>query len=401
MSPALLPIFLIVLVDVLGLTFILPLLPFYAEGFGATPFQVGLLTTVFAFCQLFSGPILGALSDRTGRKPLLLVSQAGTLVGFAILAGATTLPIVFLSRAIDGATAGNLSLAQAYIADVTAPKDRAKAFAVIGIAFGIGFLIGPAASGILAHYNYHYPIYAAMGLSALSIVATATLLPSVKPTGDASSGPGGRRPPAWKWSSYAPHFEKPQLRSALLQIFCFFLAFTMFTSGFALFAERRLTTGGRPFGPREVGLIFGYAGLLGIFIQGGMVGRLVRRFGELKVARMGFLSSAAAYTGLSFVFKVPFLLLSATFSSFGNGVLRPALTSLVSKSASPREQGLVLGFSQSLNSIAAIIAPLVGGALIEHEQTGLWALCMAVLCCVGLFLGRSHPAQEAAAQTTA
>ena len=173
----LLPIFLIVSVDVLGLTIILPLLPFYAEHYGASPAVVGLLVSLYAFCQLIAGPMLGRLSDHMGRRPLLLVSQVGTFIGFLILAYAHALWVIFLSRAIDGITAGNLSLAQAYISDVTRPEDRAKSFGLIGIAFGIGFLIGPAVSGILAKSDYRYPVFAAAGLSALSILATAVLLP--------------------------------------------------------------------------------------------------------------------------------------------------------------------------------------------------------------------------------
>src|SRR5271169_5526267 len=173
----LLAIFLIVAVDILGLTIMIPLLPFYAEKLGASPTQVGLLIGVYAACQLVSGPLLGRLSDFTGRKPLLLVSQVGTLIGFLILAFAPSLWVVFIARVIDGATAGNLSLAQAYISDVTRPEERAKSFGVIGIAFGMGFLIGPAISGFLSTYGYQYPIFAAAALSATSILATYFLLP--------------------------------------------------------------------------------------------------------------------------------------------------------------------------------------------------------------------------------
>ncbi len=179
----LLAIFLIVAVDVLGLTIMIPLLPFYAEKLGASPEQVGWLIGIYALCQLFSGPLLGRMSDHTGRKPLLLVSQAGTFVGFLITAFAPSLWILFLARAIDGCTAGNLSLAQAYISDVTEPKDRAKSFGIIGIAFGLGFLIGPAISGLLAKYDYRYPIFAAAALSATSILTTYLLLPAVTPPG--------------------------------------------------------------------------------------------------------------------------------------------------------------------------------------------------------------------------
>src|SRR5258708_9670681 len=177
----------------------IPLLPFYAEKMGATPTQVGLLIGTYAACQLFSGPLLGRLSDYTGRKPLLLVSQVGTLIGFLILAFAPNLWIVFLARVIDGATAGNLSLAQAYISDVTTQQDRAKSFGVIGIAFGMGFLIGPAISGYLAQFDYRDPIFAAAALSATSILATYFLLPSATPSKNAAAGPGGRRLSLLQW----------------------------------------------------------------------------------------------------------------------------------------------------------------------------------------------------------
>src|SRR6266446_10496383 len=166
----------------------IPLLPFYAEKLGASPTEVGWLIGIYAACQLFSGPLLGRMSDHMGRKPLLLVSQAGTFVGFLITAYAPSLLILFLARVIDGATAGNLSLAQAYISDVTEPKDRAKSFGIIGIAFGMGFLIGPAISGYLAQFDYRDPIFAAAALSATSILATSFLLPSVAPGGAANSG---------------------------------------------------------------------------------------------------------------------------------------------------------------------------------------------------------------------
>src|ERR1700722_14681599 len=216
----LLPIFLIVLVDVLGLTIILPLLPFYAEHLGPSPPVVGLLISSYAFCQLIAGPILGRMSDHMGRKPLLIVSQIGTLIGFLILAFAGSLWVVFLSRIIDGLTAGNLSLAQAYIADVTTPENRAKSFGVIGVAFGIGFLIGPGISGFLSQYGYVYPIFAAAFLSASSIVCTATLLPKAEPhASDGEAGPGGRRLSIFDWKAYGEYFTRPGLGVLLWQFF--------------------------------------------------------------------------------------------------------------------------------------------------------------------------------------
>lgn len=384
---ALLPIFLIVLVDILGMTIILPLLPFYSQEFGATEFQIGLLVATFAACQLVSGPLLGQLADRFGRRPLLLVSQIGTFIGFFVLGRASSLWMVFASRAIDGITAGNLSLAQAYVSDVTAKENRAKAFGIIGIAFGIGFLIGPAISGYLSQFGHRYPIYAAQGLSALSILATAVLLPRVRPQASGGQdGPGGRRLALLSWGRYAEYFRRPELATLLYQFFAFAFAFAAFISGFALFAERRLSWHGVPFGAKHVGYVFAFSGFLGIILQGGLIGRLVKRFGEVKLTRAGFASFSVSYALLAYVHRVPELLASATLSSFGQGALRPALTAQITHVSRRDEQGLVLGMTQSLMAVAQIVAPLLTGFLIGHELIGAWAWMAAISAAIGLFL---------------
>lgn len=380
----LLPIFLIVAVDVLGLTIILPLLPFYAERFGASPAVVGLLVSTYAFCQLFSGPLLGRVSDGIGRRPMLLLSQAGTLTGFLILAAAPSLWVVFLSRVIDGSTAGNLSLAQAYISDVTEPKDRARSFALIGIAFGVGFLIGPAISGFLAQFGYRYPIYLAASLSATSILATYFLLPSSRPESGAEGAP--RRLKLLDWGNYVQYFRRPGLGLLLAQFFSFIFAFVLFVSCFALFAERRYFWNGRPFGVREVGYLFAYGGLLGAILQGGLIGRLVKWFGEPRLTRMGFGAAMAGFAMLAFTYHLGWLLFAILFTTFGTGVLRPVLTSLITQKVSRGEQGAVLGLTQSLTSAAQIVAPVIGGLLIDHRQLAAWALTTAGVFGLGLLL---------------
>ena len=392
----LLPIFLIVLVDILGMTIILPLLPFYAEHFGASAQTATLLISTYAACQLVAGPLLGRMSDRTGRKPLLLVSQMGTFLGFLLLANAWTLWVVFASRIIDGLTAGNLSLAQAYIADVTAPKERTKAFAVIGIAFGVGFLIGPAISGYLAQFGYQYPIYVAAGLSFTSIVCTATLLPRNPPrpegileTDPAPVAPGGKRLSVLAWDQYLQYFRRPGLGSLLGQFFIFCCFFSMFTSGFALFAEHRPQL---HFGVKQVGYVFAYAGFLGIILQGGLIGRLAKRFGDAALVSAGFLGAAIGYYVLSASYGIPVLLVAASISSVGTGLLRPALTSLITQQVSRSEQGTVLGLNQSLMSVAAIGAPALAGFLINRGWLSVWAATAATLAVVGLLMSRKDAA---------
>ena len=403
---SLLPIFLIVVVDVLALTIMLPLLPFYAEHFGASPTVVGLLVGTYALCQLVAGPVLGQISDRVGRKPVLAVSQVGTLAGLLVLAWAPNLWWVFLGRVLDGVTAGNLSTAQAYIADTTPPKERSRAFALIGIAFGIGFLIGPGASGYLTHhFGFRTPILGAAGLSLLSIVGTVVLLPNEPTPGalvhaaTAEEGPvppGGRRVRVLDWGAYVTYFRRPVLGALLLEFFLFTLAFAMFTSGAALFAERRFSWHGAPFGPKEVGYIFMYSGFVGILVQGALrQGALVRIVREQRLVLFGFAGAAVGYALLGVSQGVGLLALAVSVTAVGTGVLRPALTSLITQEVGRSEQGVVLGLNQSLMSVSQMLGPAIAGVLIDRRLLLEWALLAAFLMLAGFiasFRGLVQPA---------
>jgi MFS family permease len=381
---SLLPVFLIVLVDVFGMALVIPLLAIYAETLQATPLQATLLISVYAGCQLVSGPLIGHMSDRVGRKPMLLISQVGTCIGFLVMAGAQSLWVLYLARVLDGATAGNLSLAQAYISDHTEPAERAKSFGLVGIAFGVGFFIGPSLTGFLAaHYGMTTPIYLAAGMSALSIVCTATLL-----KGGRAEHAFEDRGSVFDWRTYAKYFARPGLRERLLQFVFFITSFAIFMSGFALFAERRFTYDGRPFGPREIGYVFGVVGFLGIILQGGVIGRLVKRFGEPALVSAGFVSLAVGYFGLGVTLSPVLLVITGLLAAFGNSVLRPVLTSLITQHAGRHEQGMVLGITQALMSIASIAAPVASGLLIQHGMLATWAWAAAALACVGIMLSR-------------
>jgi len=398
LASPLLPIFLIVVVDVLGFTIILPLLPFYSERLGASPAIVGALVSTYAICQLISGPILGQISDRLGRKPILIISQAGTLAGFLLLAFARGLPMLFLARAIDGATAGNLTIAQAYISDVTRPENRAKSFAIIGIAFGFGFLIGPAISGFLAQFGYEAPILAAAALSFTTIICTTILLPNREQTQKISAAIGGgeavhgeRRLSLLSWGEYARFFREKGLARLLTEWLFFSFSFATFISGFALFAERRYTWQGHAVGVKEVGYLFALSGFIGMIMQGGMVGRLVKRFGERRMVQIGFLTSAIGYAAIGFTHTVWQLIWMSSFISIGGAALRPALTSLITQKAGRREQGLIIGLTQSLMSLAQITSPVISGILIEHRFLTTWAVWAGILSGLALFFQpRSH-----------
>jgi MFS family permease len=382
---SLLPVFLIVLVDVFGMTLVIPLLAIYAETLHATPLQATMLISVFAACQLVSGPIIGHMSDRVGRKPMLLISQIGTFIGFIVMARARALWVLYVARVLDGSTAGNLSLAQAYISDHTAPADRAKSFGLIGIAFGVGFFIGPSLTGYLsARYGMTTPIYLAAVMSATSILCTAMLLKGGRESHHAFDDRGA----ALHWRTYAKYFARPGLRERLLQFLFFITSFSMFISGFALFAERRFVWQGHPFGPREIGYVFGYVGFLGIILQGGLIGRLVSRFGESMLVAAGFVALAIGYFGLGIASSAGLLIVAGTLAAFGNGVIRPALTSLITQQAGRQEQGVVLGITQSLMSMASIVSPIVAGLLIQHRMLTAWAWVAAGLAAIGVALSR-------------
>ena len=386
----LLPIFLIVFVDILGFTMIIPLLPFYAQALGASDIAIGLLFSSYAFCQLVAGPILGKLSDQYGRKPLLIFSQIGTLLGFILLAWSHSLWLIFVSRIIDGITAGNLSLAQAYIADVTVPEKRAQSFGVIGIAFGVGFTIGPGISGELARFGYVYPILAACGLSLTSILCTTFLLPrnpplpvSALPVSDRDV-PHTVPPPRasiFQPSLYLAYFRRPGLGLLLAQFLCFAFSFSTFFAGFALFAQARLR-----YGPTEVGHVLLAIGVLGILIQGKVLGMLVRWLGEVRLSRIGYLVSGVGGASVALAHNTSSIIASTGVLSMGSGLVRPAVTSLISRRSSRDEQGVVLGITQSLQSVAQIIGPVIATGLIGGGLLNQWAWASGGFMLLGLLL---------------
>ena len=384
LGKVLVPVFLIVFTDIMGFGLMIPLLPFYAEHFGASAFTVGLLLSVFALCQLLAGPPLGQLSDRIGRKPVLVISQIGTLAGYILLALSNTLWLIFLARIIDGLTAGNISVAHAYVSDNTPPEQRTKAFGIVGAAFGLGMLVGPSLGGLLARHSLTTPIWGACVLSALSIVATTVLLPK----GIRAEHKG----PSETLLAVKPIldcFRDPATGGLFFLLSLFYFAFNTFVSGFALFLAGRVSWQGEPMGPQTAGFLFAYAGLMNFFFQAIALGHLLRWFRERSLVFAGFLLMAVGFGALSLSHTVSVTLAFLTLSHSGAAVLRPTITARISKRVSPKRQGLVMGVNQSVMSIAAILAPLVVGILIDHGLYVGWALWMSAIAVAGAF-GVSH-----------
>lgn len=382
MSP-LVPLFLTVLVDVLALTIVLPLLPFLAQRYGASPFVATSLFASFSICQFVSGPILGRISDRVGRKPTLLVSQLGTFVGLLLVGLTSRLELLFVGRMIDGLTAGNLTIAQAYITDVTHRDNRTKAFGLIGIAFGVGFLIGPALSGVLGkHLGYHAPFLFAAALSALSVTLTATLLPALPPKGK----PGPRET---RLELFRRFMAKSETKGRILELFFFTWSFSTLTSGLALFLERRMQ-----YDVAQVGYIFAFSGLVGGSMQGA-IGKLAKRLGEAKLSLLGLGLMAAGYAILAGASTLSVLLVATAVGGVGSAFTRPALTTMLTHTVDESEHGLALGLSQSGASIAQTIGPLVGGFLIGRGLLSGWALLACGIASAAFLVRGRFPAGHA------
>jgi len=357
----LLVIFITVFIDLVGFGIVIPVLPYYAEGtrFGATPREVAFLFASYSVMQLVFAPVLGRLSDKYGRRPILLISLLGTSLGFLILGFASTLWMLFLGRIIDGISGGNISTAQAYIADVTTKENRAKGMGLIGAAFGLGFVFGPAIGGILSRWGINVPFLFAGGLAFANAILLYFTLPETV-TADHPARVSAARGRGWKQLLDA--LGQRQLAFVLTIYFLSIVAFSIMTASFSLFMMFRLG-----YDAWHSGWIFAFVGVVSAIIQGGLIGRLVKRFGEpALVIAGGFLFSISLFTS---PFVTPatglfgILSIGALFS-IGNALSAPSLSSLASKSASAAEQGSVLGVTQSVASVARAVGPTIAGVLI-------------------------------------
>src|SRR3989454_205845 len=291
----LLVIFITVFIDLVGFGIVIPVLPFYAEGtkFGATPREVGLLFASYSVMQLIFAPVLGRLSDKYGRRPILLISLLGTSLGFLILGFATTLLMLFVGRIIDGISGGNISTAQAYIADVTTKEDRARGMGIIGAAFGLGFIFGPAIGGILSRWGINVPFLFAAGLALANAILLYFFLPETvtKERPARVSAAGGRG-----WAHLANSLTQPRLGFVLTIYFLFIVAFSIMTTSFSLYTMFRFG-----YDAQHTGYLFTYVGIIAVIVQGLLIGKLVKRFGELRLVILGAFLFAISLFAIPFV----------------------------------------------------------------------------------------------------
>ena len=359
-------IFTTVFIDLVGFGIVIPVLPFYAEGtiFNATPRTVGFLFASYSIMQLIFSPILGRLSDKYGRRPILFASIIGTGIGFLILGFANTLWMLFAGRILDGITGGNISTAQAYIADVTTKENRAKGMGLLGAAFGLGFIFGPAIGGILSRWGIHVPFFFAAGLCFLNSILLFFTLPETvtkdHPARQSAARGRGLR-------QLLQSLKDPKLGFVLGIYFLFIVAFSIMTTSFSLYTMFRFG-----YDAQHNGYLFAYVGLIAVVIQGGLIGKLVKRFGELPLVIFGALCFAISLFAIPFVGPAAgglvALLIGGGVFSLGNSLSTPALTSLASKSVGPAEQGTILGVTQSVASLARAVGPSLAALLIHSSD---------------------------------
>ena len=376
MTRPLLIIFLTIFVNLVGFGIIVPLLPFYAETFGASPLTIGLLFAVFSLCQLLAAPALGDLSDRYGRRPVLVFSLAGTVVSFVMLAMAHSVAMLFLARIVDGLSGGNISTARAYVADITAPEDRARAYGLIGAAFGLGFIFGPALSGILAKVSYTAPIWAAAGITVVATLMAWLWLPETVHRTQAGTGNPFR---------YLPELlRRPLVRRVLVIDFVYWTSFAIFQTTFALFTARRFG-----FDAPKTGYVFAAFGVLGAVIQGGFIRPIVRRLGDKSTLMLGLGCGAAGLLACAMVHSVPLFMLTLVPLAFGIGFGHPTMASLVSLVADGDEQGRVQGAAGAVESLGRTIGPVWGNASLEQfgEAAPYVSAATLLLLTLGLAAG--------------
>jgi len=387
-------IFVTVFIDLIGFGIIIPLLPFYAETFGANALAIGLLSTSFSLMQFLFAPVWGRLSDRYGRRPIILIGLFGSGVSYVAFGMAGSLAMLFAARILSGIAGANIPTAQAFIADSTPPEHRAKGMGLIGAAFGLGFIFGPAIGGFLSRWGYEVPAFFAAALSFANFAAACVLLPESLPR--ERRGTIRRQ---GRLAVFRDALARPGLGLVLTVFFLVMTAFASFEAMFALFAAARFG-----FGATTIGYLFAAVGLVLAVVQGVLVGKVVPRAGERRLVPAAILLMSVALAVQALAPTVPWLVAGMMLLAFGMGFHSPSMLSIVSRLASRTDQGSTLGLSQSLAALARIVGPMWGGLMFDRfgPATPLQASAVlmlgAGLLSVGVFraMKQQMPVQESA-----
>ncbi len=378
----LLTIFLVVFMDLLGFGIILPLLPYIGEKYGANPFIIGLLTASYSLFQLISSPILGRLSDRYGRKKLLILSQAGSTIGYLIMATSATLPMLFISRIIDGATGGNISIAQAYISDITTKNNRAKAMGFIGAAFGLGFIFGPAIGGFLSAWSFQAPAYFAACVSFITVISTLVFLDETVDVKKASMNERKK----YSIRELNTILHAYSIRLFIVVFFTLNFAFSILQGNFALWTEYSYG-----FGPRQTGTLFTYIGIISVIMQLRVLPYILQRFGEKKLFVFSPLILSAGLILLVFSTHPILLIIPITLIPIGNAIANPVIQALATENVPPYDYGVILGILMSSGSLGRIGGPIFGGYLFETFNKDIpFILSSIIMLGVYLYLKRHY-----------
>ena len=354
---------------------VVPILGRYAERFGAGGIEVGLLFASFSVAQMVFAPVLGRLSDRIGRKPVIIVSLLGTAIGSFVTGAAGALWVLFLGRIIDGASGASVAVAQGAIADISTPEERPRLMGLLGAAFGLGFVLGPVIGGLAALGGPHVPFYLAGTVALINAIAAAVRLPETK----TSVAPE----PSRRSGALTLPKSKVQLRFALMALIAS-LGFSGFEATFSLFGERR-------FGLTEssTALVFLAVGVSLVAVQGLAIGPLTRRLGSWQLLLGGLLTTATGLVVLSGATVIPVLLVAVVIIAFGQGVSSPSVTSIVTDLVPPERRGEALGYQQSAGALGRITGPIIAGAIFDGLNEGAPYLISAALFVAAFFLVRT------------
>jgi MFS family permease len=379
-KPSLLIIFLTVFIDLIGFGIVMPLLPLYSDKFGAPGWMNGAIVASFSLMQFICAPMWGKLSDRIGRRPVLLVSNAGSALAYAGFGfasrfeGSTALWLLLASRVFAGICGANLSVASAYIADVSPPEKRSKSMGLIGMAFGLGFILGPALGSFSADkFGLAGPGWVAAGICAANFLFTATaLVESLKPSTEAKA----RRV---RYEQWAHVFRKPTVGFLVALYFFATFSFAAFEVTIGLLLKKKFN-----YGPKEVGYYITYCGLLSALLQGGGIGPLIKRFGERKLLSVALVVVAVGLLMIPYVSSISGLLIALGVFAAGSGIHRPPLFGLISILTPEHEQGETMGVTQSAGSLARIVAPVIAATLFQFQFALPYIVCAAVATISGV-----------------